>query len=129
MALRLALDTNAYSAIAQADAAIIDIVERAESLYLPFIVVAELRAGFSVGKKGAANERGLLRFMALPDVTTLHSSDMTSHHYARLYAQLRLQGTPVPTNDLWIAAIVLEHQLTLCTRDSHFQRMPQIAVV
>lgn len=127
--MRLALDTNAYSGIAQADVSIIDIVERAESVFLPFIVVAELRAGFSLGTKGSANERELVRFMALTDVTVLHSSDMTPHHYARLYRQLRSQGTPVPTNDLWIAAIVVEHQLTLCTRDAHFQRMQQLDIV
>ena len=129
MGVRLALDTNAYSGIAQADASIIDIVERAESLNLPFIVVAELRAGFSLGTKGTANERELVRFMALPDVTVLHSTDTTLHHYAQLYRQLRSQGTPVPSNNLWIAAIVVEHQLTLCTRDSHFHRMPQLPLV
>ncbi|OED44818.1 hypothetical protein AB833_00595 [Chromatiales bacterium (ex Bugula neritina AB1)] len=127
--MRLALDTNAYSGMTRADASIIDVLERADSLYLPFIVVAELRAGFSLGTKGSANERELVRFMASPDVTVLHSSDMTLHHYARLYRQLRSQGTPVPTNDLWIAAIVVEHELTLCTRDSYFQRMPQLVVV
>ena len=129
MGVRLALDTNAYSGMVQADGPVMDIAERAESLFLPFIVVAELRAGFSLGTKGVANERELVRFMALPDVTVLHSSDMTLHNYARLYRQLRLQGTPVPTNVLWIAAIVVEHQLTLFTRDTHFQRMPQLVLV
>jgi len=114
--MRLALDTNAYSAIAKGDPAIVDVVERADSLYLPFIVIAELRAGFSLGTKGPQNERVLARFLALPDVTVLHSTDA-------------MQGTPVPTNDLWIAAIVVEHELTLCTRDAHFEQIPQLVLV
>jgi tRNA(fMet)-specific endonuclease VapC len=127
--MRLALDTNAYSGIARGDAAIINVVERAESIAVPFVVVAELRAGFAMGTKGAVNERELSRFLALPDVTVLHSSDATLHHYARIYRQLRMQGTPVPTNDLWIAAMVIEHELTLCTRDTHFHQIPQIVLV
>ena len=127
--MRLALDTNAYSATARGEEAIVETVEKADALYLPFVVLGELRAGFAVGSKGAANERGLLRFMSLPDVFVLHSTDATSRHYAMLYRQLREQGTPVPTNDLWIAALVVEHDLVLCSRDAHFARLPQLRVV
>ena len=54
------------------------------------------------------------------------ADDQTTHHYANVYRQLCAQGTPIPTNDMWIAAIVLQHSLTLCARDRHFDALPQI---
>ena len=127
--MRVALDTNAYSAMSRGQEAIIDTLERADAVRLPFVVIGELRAGFAAGTKGAVNERGLVRFTALPDVSVLHSSDATSRHYATLYRQLREQGTPIPTNALWIAALVIEHDLALCSLDAHFDRLPQIRIV
>jgi len=50
----------------------------------------------------------------------------TAEHYARIFVQLKRAGTPVPDNDLWIAAIALEFDLTLITRDRHFERIPQL---
>jgi tRNA(fMet)-specific endonuclease VapC len=61
-----------------------------------------------------------------PGVRVAHSSDATAHHYAALYARLRKAGTPIPTNDLWIAALAIEHSLILYTRDVHFDRIPSI---
>jgi predicted nucleic acid-binding protein len=104
-------------------------VEQANCIMLPFIVLAELRAGFAVGRKGADNESVLQRFLAEPGVNVLYASEATTHHYAGLYRQLRRQGTPVPTNDLWIAALAIEHRLTLLTRDHHFASLPQLRIL
>jgi len=123
---RLALDTNRYRDLCRDDAAVVDVVAAAEAVFLPFIVVAELRAGFACGRKGRANETTLQRFLAKPGVVILYASEATTHHYALLFRQLREQGTPIPTNDLWIAALVVEHQLLLCSRDGHFDRLPQL---
>jgi tRNA(fMet)-specific endonuclease VapC len=54
------------------------------------------------------------------------ADDQTTHHYAALYRQLRQTGTPIPTNDMWIAALVLQHSLVLCARDTHFDALPQL---
>jgi tRNA(fMet)-specific endonuclease VapC len=96
---------------------------------VPFVVVAELRAGFAVGTQGRANERFLQRFLAKAGVEVAYATDATAHHYASLFRQLRQQGTPVPTNDLWIAALVTEHGASLCTRDAHFDELAQLDVV
>jgi len=56
-------------------------------------------------------------------------TDATTHHYAALYRQLRQQGTPIPTNDLWIAAVVTEHGASLCTRDAHFAKLAQLDLI
>ncbi len=50
----------------------------------------------------------------------------TSEYYARLFAQLRKAGTPIPTNDLWIASLAVQHELTLLSRDDHFDKLPQL---
>jgi tRNA(fMet)-specific endonuclease VapC len=88
--------------------------------------VAELRAGFSLGKRAAENERVLRRFLLKEGVGVLYADDQTTHHYAAIFRQLRRQGTPIPTNDLWIAALVLQHSLTLHARDRHFDQLPQL---
>ncbi|MBL8753491.1 MAG: PIN domain-containing protein, partial [Planctomycetes bacterium] len=78
------------------------------------------------GTRARANERTLQRFLAKPNVDILFASETTTHHYASLYTQLRNQGTPIPTNDLWIAALVVEHGLALVSSDSHFAHLPQL---
>jgi tRNA(fMet)-specific endonuclease VapC len=62
-------------------------------------------------------------------VEVLYADDQTTHHYARAFGQLRKQGTPIPTNDLWIAALVLQHDLVLHDCDRHFDHLPQIVRV
>jgi len=127
--MRLALDTNRYTDFCRDIDGVAEELERAERVYVPFIVVGELRAGFAVGKRSAENERTLRRFLAKDGVEALLADEQTTHHYAAVYRQLRSQGTPIPTNDMWIAALVLQHNLVLFARDSHFDRLPQIARV
>ena len=129
MALRIALDTNRYTDLARGDRELAALLETAERVFLPFAVMAELRAGFAAGRRGIENERLLQRFLAKPGVEPLFGGDATTRHYAQLYRQLRHQGTPIPTNDLWVAALVVEHDLALCTRDDHFGYLAQIVVV
>lgn len=71
----------------------------------------------------------LHRFLAQPGGDILHTTDATTRSYAALFRQLRAQGTPIPTNDLWIAANVLEHDLALYSRDAHFQVLPQLNLI
>jgi tRNA(fMet)-specific endonuclease VapC len=129
VAVRLAIDTNRYRDLCDGKVEVVERLETAETIFVPFVVIAELRAGFAVGKKGAANERMLHRFLAQPGIEILHSTDATTRSYAALYRQLRAQGTPIPTNDLWIAALVVEHDLALYSRDAHFGVLPQLNLV
>lgn len=126
--MRLALDTNRYRDVADgSDLALVDAVKSALEVHLPFVVVAELKAGFSIGKRAAENERLLLRFLAQPGVSVLYPDPASLDVYAMLFRQLRQQGTPIPSNDLWIASLVQRHSLTLATRDRHFDHLPQLA--
>jgi tRNA(fMet)-specific endonuclease VapC len=124
--VRLALDTNRYTDLCRGDASVIEKVELAEEVWLPFIVIGELRAGFAVGSQGPRNEDVLHRFLLKPGVGILYADDQTTYHYANVYRQLRKQGTPIPTNDIWIAALILQHSLVLFARDTHFDSLPQL---
>ncbi len=125
--MRLALDTNRYTDLCRGTDQAQATVESAEAVLLPFVVLAELRAGFAAGTRASDNERVLQRFLMKPQVQVLFADAQTIPHYVAAYRQLRHQGTPIPTNDLWIAALVLQHDLVLFARDRHFDQLPQIA--
>lgn len=99
----------------------------AELVVLPFIVLAELRAGFAHGNRQPENERMLRYFLLEEGVKVLFADDQTTHHYGALYRQLRKQGTPIPTNEMWIAALVMQHNLALHSRDRDFDHVAQLA--
>jgi predicted nucleic acid-binding protein len=99
---------------------------RAETVYMPFITLAELRAGVLCGTIARRNESVLIRFLNRPRVCVLYADEGTTHHFARVFAQLRAQGTPIPTSDMWIAALALQHDLLLDSRDEHFRHLPQL---
>jgi len=127
--VRLALDTNRYTDLCRGNVSVVEAIELADEVWLPFIVLGELRAGFAVGTQGPRNEAVLRRFLLKSRVGVLYADDQTTHHYAAVYRQLRKQGTPIPTNDMWIAALVLQHSLVLVARDTHFDVLPQLARV
>jgi tRNA(fMet)-specific endonuclease VapC len=129
LAVRLALDTNRYTDLCRGTASVIETVELADEVWLPFVVLGELRAGFAVGTQGPRNEAVLRRFLLKSGVGVLYADDQTTHHYASVFRQLRKQGTPIPINDMWIAALVLQHSLVLCARDAHFDALPQLVRV
>jgi tRNA(fMet)-specific endonuclease VapC len=124
--MNLALDTNRYVDLCKGLTATVDLVAGADAVYLPFIVVGELRAGFALGRRGVENERVLRRLLQKDGVHLLLPDDQTTHHYASVFRQLRERGTPIQTNDIWIAALVLEHNLVLHARDEHFDRVRQL---
>lgn len=127
--MRIALDTNRYVDLCKGVDETVRLVATAEAVFLPFVVVAELRAGFAQGRRTAENERVLRRFLLKDGVHVLYADDQTTVHYAGVFRQLRTQGTPIPTNDMWIAALVLQHNTALHDRDGHFDRLPQIVRV
>lgn len=127
--MNILLDTNRYTDFCRGESSAVEIMRKARTVYIPFIAIAELRAGFACGRQGPHNEQILTRFLARPRVSMLFADEETTRQYANLFRQLRTQGTPVPENDLWIAALAVQHDLFLCTRDAHFSRLPQIPVV
>ena len=124
--MRILLDTNRYTDFCKAVPEAIAPVTAAERVFLPFVALAELRGGFQAGTLARENERTLARFLASERVSVLYPDETTTQVYAGLFAQLRRQGTPIPTNDIWIAALALQHNLALLSRDAHFDNLPQL---
>ena len=124
--MKIVLDTNRYRDMAGGVAEVVATVEAAHTVYVSYVTLGELRAGFRAGRRHDDNDKTLTRFLQRAGVVRLFADDRTTHHYAELYLQLRRQGTPIPDNDLWIAALVVQHGLTLYSRDRHFDHLPQI---
>ncbi len=124
--MNIALDTNAYSDFMRGDGDRVRIVRAARSISMPIVVLGELRAGFAAGNRQSSNAANLQRFLASPRVSVLLPDEQTAHHYAQLYFQLWNKGVRIPTNDLWIASLVVQQDLVLCTSDRHFRHLPQV---
>ena len=122
----MALDTDRLTDLFQGDAELAEVLGTCEEVWIPLIVLGEIKARFLGGNQGRRNELLLRKLLTRATVGVLLPGRETAEHYARLFVQLKSAGTPVPDNDLWIAALVLEHDLVLVTRDRHFNRIPQL---
>lgn len=120
--MRVCLDTSAYSHLRRGNAALQDCLEQAEGILLPAIVVGELHAGFLGGDKAPANLKLLAEFLEQPGVSVQDVTCAVAERYGLLVAQL--PGTPIPTNDIWIAAIAMETGTRLIAYDRHFAQVP-----
>lgn len=127
--MKLLLDTNAYSALMAGVPDARRIVSLAEHVYLPLPVIGELLFGFQMGSRAGKNLERLQAFLAQPVVSLAGVDFEVCEVYARVGRQLRQAGTPVPTNDHWIASIAIRNNGTLLTRDRHFDAIAGLAVV
>ena len=125
---RILLDTSAYSAYAGGHPDLQEPVRRASAVHLSVVVVGELLAAFLKGGRRRQNETSLREFAAEPRVRVLSLDEETAVRYAAIRDYLRLQGTPVPVNDVWIAATAAQHGRRLLTLDAHFLQIPQVIV-
>jgi tRNA(fMet)-specific endonuclease VapC len=126
MEVRVALDTNRLTDLFQGDSELADRLAECDEVWLPLMVLAEIKAGFYGGTQQHRNEGLLQSFLTKSTVGIILPARETAEHYARLFVQLKRAGTPIPDNDLWIAALALEHDLQLITRDRHFKSIPQL---
>lgn len=124
--MRVALDTNRLTDLFQGDAALAERLGLCDEVWIPLVVLAEIKAGFLGGTERHRNEILLRKLLSKTTVGVLLPDRETAEHYARLFVQLKRAGTPVPDNDLWIAALALQHDLLLITRDKHFKNIPQL---
>lgn len=124
--MKILVDTNRYTDFANGSEEAMTVFGDADEIAVPFVVVAEIRAGFHYGNRVETNEELFSKFLRNSFVRVLYPDEATTRFYADIYARLRRQGTPVPTNDLWIAALALQHSLPLYTRDKHFDSIPQL---
>src|SRR5450432_3405275 len=124
--MRIAVDSNRYTDFCRDDKHAIEVIRAAEEIFLPLIVLGELRGGFAHGSRRDHNEKILVRFLGSKRVSVLAPDEQTSHFYADIYSSLRKRGKPIPTNDIWIAALVIQHNIVLFDRDSDFDHVTQL---
>ncbi len=126
--MNVTLDTSAYSQMRRGNQAILDVVQRSETIALSAIVLGELHSGFRAGNRSAENIANLTQFLSKPSVRVLNVTEETALRYAEIEVYLRKKGRPIPRNDVWIAAVALEHGLQLVTLDAHFREIPLLLI-
>lgn len=121
--MKLLLDTNAYVGLLRGSTAVAARVREAEQLAFSMVVVGELLFGFRNGTRYEKNLATLEDFLAEPWVELQPVTRVTADRFGRIAAALRKAGTPLPTNDIWIAAHALETGAELITFDHHFENV------
>ncbi len=123
------LDTFAYSNFRRGHEELVTLIDQADWIGVSTVTMGELRTGFLLGSRRERNEAELDEFLANPVVEVLGVDAEASRHYAEIVADLRRAGTPLPTNDIWIAATAARHGAAVLTCDEHFERIARVGTV
>jgi tRNA(fMet)-specific endonuclease VapC len=115
-------DTNALSAFADGDLQVLALLKRASQLAIPVVVLGEYRFGIAQSRKRYEYELWLQE--TLPTCRVMEINLETTIWYADIRAELKRVGKPIPTNDVWIAALCRQHNLPLLSQDRHFDQIP-----
>ena len=126
--IKVMLDTSAYSAYMRGNTEVRQALQEADEIYVNPVVLGELYVGFAHGGREKKNRDVLKEFLVSPRVQVAIIDEETSERYAVIITYLWSKGTPIPTNDLWIAATAMQFGLKLITTDSHYRDVPQIIV-
>jgi tRNA(fMet)-specific endonuclease VapC len=120
---KILIDTNAYSRLLAGNKKIFDVIGSAETIYMSIFVLGELYAGFAGGTKNMENKETLYSFLAKPTVKILNATSETAELFGLLKNSLSKVGTPIPINDVWIAAHAIETGSSVITFDIHFNKV------
>lgn len=123
------IDTNIYSYAIKGEPDAVAILKEYDRLLFSPIVIGELLAGFKGGSREKTNETELRDFLSEKMVQVVSVTENTALFYSAILDNLKRQGTPLPTNDIWIAASAMENGAALATRDGHFQKIPGLLLV
>jgi len=123
---KVMMDTSAYAAFLRGGSGVKGALQQADEIVFNPVVLGELLAGFLMGRNEKRNRDILKDFLSSPRVTMAEIDEETSERYALIVQFLRMKGTPIPTNDLWIAASAMQHGLRVLTTDKHYLQVPQI---
>ncbi len=118
--MKLILDTSAYAGFKLGYSKLVEYLVRADVIFVSPIVLGELMFGFRNGSRFSENMEDLNLFLSHPAVENITITDITSDRYSRIALQLKQWGTPIPSNDIWIAAQTMETGAELVTMDNHF---------
>jgi tRNA(fMet)-specific endonuclease VapC len=125
--VKLLIDTSAYSLYRTEHADTVARIAASDSILVSPVVLGEILFGIRNGARFERNMSLLTRFLEHEAVEVVPIAEVTADRYARIALQLRRQGTPIPANDMWIAAQAMEHGAELLTSDRHFEQVPGLA--
>jgi len=123
---KIVLDTNAYTRLLAGEEDVLDVIGTTETVYMSIFVLGELYAGFAGGTKERENKDTLNRFLFKPSVKILNATAETAEVFGAVKQDLKKARTPLPINDVWIAAHALETGSILVTYDGHFKNIAGI---
>lgn len=126
---RYLIDTNIYSYALRGEEEIVQILRETDEIGFSVISIGELLVGFKGGGKERKNRKELETFLDSPRVVIYPVNDETAEFYADIFIRLKEAGTPIPTNDIWIAAIAFQNGLKLFTKDIHFKSVAGLSLV
>jgi tRNA(fMet)-specific endonuclease VapC len=126
---RYCLDTVAYSHFKHGEARITGMLDSADWIGVPVIVIGDLCAGFAKGSRFQKNLDELGEFLASPIVEALPVDRQIAEMFGEMIDGLRRRGRPVPVNDVWIAATCARPGATLLTWDAHFRFIPRVGTI
>lgn len=126
---RILIDTNIYSNALRGDDEVVAVLRRVEEIGFSVISIGELLAGFKGGDRERQNRAELEHFLDSPRVVVYPVDEETAEYYAEIISQLREIGKPVPTNDIWIAAVAFQNGLKVFTKDAHFKNITGLFLI
>jgi len=124
---RYCLDTSAYSHFKRGHPPVVELIDHAAWIGMPSIVVGELWVGFLLGGRVERNQQELAEFLSQPVVEELPVDHEIGEIYAEMVVALRKAGSPVPSNDIWIAAVAARAGATVLTYDPHFSAIRRVS--
>jgi tRNA(fMet)-specific endonuclease VapC len=125
--VKLLLDTSAYSGFRRGVLSVVEKISGCDSVLISPVMLGELLYGFRKGGKFEQNMRMLRRFLDHEAVEIVPVGEVTADRYSRIVMQLKKDGSPIPINDVWIAAQAMEHGAELLTSDRHFEQVAGLA--
>lgn len=125
----LLIDTNIYTYALKGDPEVVAVLQQAHEIGISAVSIGELLSGFKGGKKEQENRRELEEFLDSPRVRVFAIDEETSEFYAEVLYNLKKKGKPIPTNDIWIAALAFQYGHPLFSKDKHFDAVPGLLMV
>jgi predicted nucleic acid-binding protein len=123
---RYCLDTSAYSQFMRGEPVVTGLLDSAEWIGVPVIVLGELLSGFAQGRQTSRNERELAEFLAHPVVEKLPVDSDVARFYSEIFTSLKASGSPLPINDVWVAATAARAGGSVLTFDAHFSKIKRV---